>query len=58
MPAMIKLQVMHVSRENSTFVPIKPKVVIHVFTPIEGENKICAIRIVFALFNTIVHFDT
>ena len=55
---MIKLQVMHVSRENSTFVPIKLKVVIHVFTPIEGENKICAIRIVFALFNTIVHFDT
>ena len=30
---------MHVSRENATFVPMKPKVVFRVFKSVEGETS-------------------
>lgn len=38
MPAVMKPEVMHVSREDATFVNVKPKVVFRFFRPMDGEN--------------------
>ena len=38
MPAVIKPDVMHVARENATFVPTRLKVDFRAFKPMEGED--------------------
>ena len=61
MSAVIKLEVMHVSRENATFAPMKPKVVFRVFKSMEGETSgetnlfllFGSIKTVYVLFNTV-----
>ena len=53
-PAVIKAEVMHVSHENASCVPMKKKVVFHVSKPMEGEN----VYNQKLFFNTVVHFDT
>ena len=53
MPVVIKPEVMHVSHENASRVPMKLKVVFHVSKPMEGEN-ICNKKLFFSVF----HDDT
>ena len=62
-PAVKKPEVIHVSRENAIFVPIKPKVVFRVFKPMECETSLFSrfsytIKTVFVLINTVVYSDT